>query len=141
MAMQGRVRGTAEAAHDLRHQILVLSAKREGLSGCESPTPKHNQELAFSHVATLEEALSLISTRDFELVVIDGDEPTWNPHGLIEELKAKKKGLVCAIMVERGDEESWVRALSAGALDLIEKRQAAYDIASLLGRLSHRRAA
>ncbi|MGB9692685.1 MAG: response regulator [Candidatus Sumerlaeaceae bacterium] len=74
-----------------------------------------------SFAAQPTEARALLDEGAVDIVFVDADEVGADFCDLVKELVGAQRYVPCAVVTEVGDEELWVRALSAGAVDLIEK--------------------
>ncbi len=68
-----------------------------------------------------DEAHNVVEQEAVDLVLIDAGETCADVAQLIDEILGERKDVICAVVTDVGDEELWVTALSAGAVDLIEK--------------------
>ncbi|HLF78619.1 MAG TPA: response regulator [Dehalococcoidia bacterium] len=79
-------------------------------------------------------ALSLASSQDFDLVVLDLNLPDMTGWDVLRGLQASQPGIAVVILTASADEASRQRALAAGVVDYVFKPVAIRELVSLLQR-------
>ena len=79
-------------------------------------------------------ALSLASSQDFDLVVLDLNLPDMTGWDVLQGLQATQPSIAAVILTASADEASRQRALAAGVVDYVFKPVAIRELVSLLQR-------
>jgi two-component system chemotaxis response regulator CheY len=103
-------------------EVLVVDdskVMRDMIVACLRP----RAEFVFTHASSGLEAIERLSLRPYDLVVLDLNMPDIGGIEVVEFVRGqdKLKSLPIIIVTTRGDEESRVRALAAGATRFMTK--------------------
>lgn len=88
-----------------------------------------------------EEALQLLSNEIVDVVLIDADRQDCDFETVVAKVRSARKDVICAVVTDVGNDEMWLKALNAGACDLLEKRGLTSALYQLIQRQLRRVAA
>jgi len=120
---------------------LVVGKDTSYLEQIANPGDSETPRIDCMKATDVAEALRALAHRRVDVVLVDGDEPGWDYRRVVREIRDRTEGVVCAVVVELGDDDAWIAALTAGACDLLEKRSACRALNQLLRKQCLRPAA
>lgn len=98
-------------------------------------------EVRYVTVMGPEEALQLLSNEIVDVVLIDADRQDCDFETVVAKVRSARKDVICAVVTDVGNDEMWLKALNAGACDLLEKRGLTSALCQLIQRQLRRVAA
>jgi DNA-binding NarL/FixJ family response regulator len=96
---------------------------------------KEESDLCVAEAANAREALSQISERQFDLVVLDLDMPGMDGLDLLKEIKRYDKNLATLVLSVYPEDQVAVRVLKAGASGFVSKETAPDELVCAIRRI------
>ncbi len=117
-------------------RILVVDDDRTLLESCTSVL--ENEGYICQTARRADEALSLINTRSFDVVLVDLYLPEASGFELLAQIRAKRPDILPIVITGRPSVESGIQAIQAGAWNYLPKPFTAMQLSVLLGRAAYR---
>ncbi|MCX7626636.1 MAG: hypothetical protein N2Z21_10580 [Candidatus Sumerlaeaceae bacterium] len=135
------MQGTVKAGISFSRKIFALVVAHRADAVTDSGETGGIPEVQYVKAGGPEEALQLLRDQTVDVVLVDGDEQDWEFENVVSKVTSARKDVICAVVTEAGNDEMWIRALNAGACDLLEKRGLNYALCQLMRRQGRRIAA
>lgn len=135
------MQGAVKPRDSFSQKILALVIGGNANVPSDFGNDPDDAEVRYIKAVGPEEALRLLSKQMVDVVLIDADRQDCDFETVVAKVRSARKDVVCAVVTDVGNDELWLKALNAGACDLLEKRGLKYALCQLIQRQSRRAAA